>query len=155
MQTFTSIPSRKSACEQLTNNTFDILVVGGGITGAGIARLAAQQGHQVALIDSNDFASGTSSKSSKLIHGGLRYLAMAEFNLVRQGALARKQVNQEAPHLAEPRWMVLPAENRLKRFIFQLGISVYERLGQVPGHLRHSNWDKKILSKRFPYLKVG
>ena len=75
-------------------------MIGGGITGAGIAREAALRGLRVALVEARDFAAGTSSRSSKLIHGGLRYLALGDVALVRTTALERKQVHRIAPHLA-------------------------------------------------------
>jgi len=76
----------------LAGRQFDMVVVGGGITGAGIARHGAQAGLSVALLEAEDFAAGTSSRSTKLIHGGLRYLAMGDVALVREGALERKSV---------------------------------------------------------------
>jgi glycerol-3-phosphate dehydrogenase len=88
---------------------FDLVVVGGGITGAGVARHAAQAGLRTLLLEADDFAAGTSSRSTKLIHGGLRYLAMGDIALVREGALERRCLLAMAPHLVEPRWMLVPA----------------------------------------------
>ena len=88
---------------------FDLIVIGGGITGAGVARHAAHAGLDTLLLEADDFAAGTSSRSTKLIHGGLRYLAMGDFALVREGALERKSLLAMAPHLTEPRWMLVPA----------------------------------------------
>ncbi|MEZ1768859.1 FAD-dependent oxidoreductase, partial [Pseudomonas aeruginosa] len=83
---------------------FDLLVIGGGITGAGVARDGAMRGLRVALIEAQDFASGSSSRSSKMIHGGLRYLAQGEVGLVREAASERKVLHDIAPHLAQPSW---------------------------------------------------
>ncbi len=95
--------------ERLRSERFDLLVVGGGIVGAGVAELGARHGFRVALVERDDFASGTSSASSKLVHGGLRYLRMGEFGLVRQ-ALGEVRVLSEivAPHLVRRLRFVLP-----------------------------------------------
>ena len=103
---------RRETVGRLGAEAFDVVVVGGGITGAGVALAAAERGLSVALLEAGDFAAGTSSRSSKLIHGGLRYLAMGDVGLVRETALERAVVHGMAPHLAEPCWMVVPARNR-------------------------------------------
>lgn len=110
---------------------FDLLVIGGGITGAGIAHAGAEAGLRTALVEAADFGSGTSSRSTKLIHGGLRYLAMGELSLVREAALERKALHQIAPHLAEPRWMILPSDSRLDYLKYRAGVTLYQLLGQV------------------------
>ncbi|MCX6387123.1 MAG: glycerol-3-phosphate dehydrogenase/oxidase [Solirubrobacterales bacterium] len=100
---------RDAAIRALSAQSFDVLVVGGGITGAGVALDAAQRGYSVALVERNDFASGTSSRSSKLVHGGLRYLQSFDLGLVRE-ALLERQVNVHmAPNLVKPLKMVVPA----------------------------------------------
>ena len=99
-----SAADRSSTLDRLERERFDCAVIGGGITGVGIAREATLRGLSVALLEAEDFASGTSSRSSKLIHGGLRYLAMGDISLVRETALERKEIHRLAPHLAEPRW---------------------------------------------------
>jgi len=100
---------RDAAIRALSGQSFDVLVVGGGITGAGVALDAAQRGYSVALVERNDFASGTSSRSSKLVHGGLRYLQSFDLGLVRE-ALLERQVNVHmAPNLVKPLKMVVPA----------------------------------------------
>ena len=132
--------------------TFDVLVVGGGITGAGVARHAALTGLSCAVVDAGDFGSGTSSRSSKLIHGGLRYLAMGDIALVREAARERKSVNLMVPHLAEPKWMLVPAASRLTLAKLRIGIGLYERLGRVAPEHRHSNWDTDALAEREPLL---
>src|SRR3990172_3604227 len=85
-------PARGRPLDRLERERFDCVVIGGGITGAGIAREAARRGLAVALLEASDYAAGTSSRSSKLIHGGLRYLAMGDVALVRSTALERKRI---------------------------------------------------------------
>ena len=92
-------PARRARnLERLADETFDVLVIGGGITGAGSQREAALRGFSVALVEARDFAAGTSSRSSKLIHGGLRYLEQGEIGLVREAATERKSLRRIAPH---------------------------------------------------------
>ena len=89
-----SVKHRSETLQKLQSETFDLLVIGGGITGAGIALDAAGRGLKIALIEKQDFAAGTSSRSTKLIHGGLRYLKQLEFGLVREVGQERKKVYQ-------------------------------------------------------------
>src|SRR3954451_22944746 len=98
----------KRTVESLADGTFDLLILGGGITGAGVALDAVLRGFRVALIDKGDFASGTSSISSKLIHGGLRYLEHADFRLVYEALHERRRLLRNAPHLVHPLRFVLP-----------------------------------------------
>ncbi len=129
-----------------------MIVIGGGITGAGIAREAALKGFRVALLEGADYAEGTSSRSTKLIHGGLRYLAMGEVGLVRETALERKVVHAMAPHLARPRWLLVPAPSRIVQLKYRIGITVYERLGAVVRSERHRNLDRDSLLAYEPLL---
>jgi glycerol-3-phosphate dehydrogenase len=100
---------RRQKLEQLRSKAFDLLVIGGGINGAGIARDAAMRGLSVALVDKGDFASGTSSKSSKLIHGGIRYLQMGDFRLVQTACRERDLLRRRlAPHLVQPLGFLFP-----------------------------------------------
>src|SRR6266851_4740112 len=92
----------------LANEQFDLLILGGGITGAGVALDAALRGLRVALIDKGDFASGTSSVSSKLVHGGLRYLEHGSFHLVYEALHERRLLLENAPHLVRPLRFVIP-----------------------------------------------
>jgi len=143
---------RKARLGELEGRVFDLVVVGGGITGAGIARQASQCGLSVALLEAEDFAAGTSSRSSKLIHGGLRYLAMGDVGLVRETALERKAVHKLAAHLAEPAWMVVPARSRGTLLKFRAGIATYEKLGAVAPEDRHHNWNREDLAGAEPWL---
>ena len=109
---------------------FDLAIVGGGINGAGIARDAAGRGLRVLLVEQNDLASGTSSASTKLIHGGLRYLEQGWFRLVREALIEREVMLRMAPHLIRPMRFVLPAEPGLRpAWMLRLGLFVYDHLG--------------------------
>lgn len=143
---------RERTLGALASESFDLVVIGGGITGAGLARRAALSGLSVALLEREDFASGTSSRSSKLIHGGLRYLAMGQVRLVRETARERKMIFRLAPHLAERRWMVLPAGSRAALLLFRAAVTFYEKLGSVGGEDLHHNWSGRDLEREEPLL---
>src|SRR6188474_488357 len=109
---------------------FDLAIIGGGINGAGIARDAAGRGLSVLLIEQNDLASGTSSKSTKLIHGGLRYLEFCAFRLVREALIEREVLIRLAPHLTRPLRFVLPHHSGLRpAWMLRLGLFLYDHLG--------------------------
>ena len=101
--------ARPDAVAALAEETFDVLVVGGGITGAGVALDAASRGYSVALVEKRDFAAGTSSRSSKLVHGGLRYLQNFDLGLVREALLERQLMAALAPHLVRPLPLIVPS----------------------------------------------
>ncbi|HZU61154.1 MAG TPA: FAD-dependent oxidoreductase [Solirubrobacteraceae bacterium] len=101
--------ARDRALQSLQDEEFDVLVIGGGITGAGVALDAASRGYSVALVEQADYAAGTSSRSSKLVHGGLRYLQNFDLGLVREALLERRLMVKLAPHLVRPLKMVVPA----------------------------------------------
>src|SRR5215471_4984781 len=103
-----SARTRESNLQRMSSECFDVAVIGGGITGAGVALDAATRGLSVALIEKRDFASGTSSKSSKLIHGGLRYLEQLEFGLVYESLHERAVLSRIAPHLSKPLKFLVP-----------------------------------------------
>ena len=126
-----SFRTRASNLEALGCGSFDLLVVGGGITGAGVARDAALRGLSVALIERRDFASGTSSRSSKLIHGGLRYLQQGDVGLVREAATERYVLRRLAPHLARPTQMLVPVSSRSGYAKIKVGLWTYDRLAGV------------------------
>jgi glycerol-3-phosphate dehydrogenase len=146
-------PERDRLLDALERERFDCVVIGGGITGAGIARAAARRGLSVALLEAGDFAAGTSSRSSKLIHGGLRYLAMGDVALVRETALERRELHRLAPHLAEPRWMLVPARSWASLLKFRAGLRTYEALGAVSEADRHRNWNAEDLARAEPLLR--
>ncbi|MXW59048.1 MAG: glycerol-3-phosphate dehydrogenase/oxidase [Acidimicrobiia bacterium] len=145
--------SRSELLAELEGERFDLVIIGGGITGAGVARDAVRRGLRVALVEKDDFAAGTSSRSSKLIHGGLRYLAMGDIGLVRETARERQAVHQMAPHLAEPCWMVVPARNRATLMKVRAGIGTYEKLGAIGDSDRHLSWDQDELAEEEPSLR--
>src|SRR4051812_20313139 len=120
---------RSDALRALTADPFDVVVVGGGITGAGVALDAASRGFSVALLEKRDFAAGTSSRSSKLVHGGLRYLQQFDVGLVREALLERQLMVALAPHLVRPLKMVVPAFDgaRLDRLV-GVGLNMYDVL---------------------------
>jgi glycerol-3-phosphate dehydrogenase len=126
---------RTQYIQKLIGETFDLVVIGGGITGAGIALDAAARGMKVALIEKNDFAAGTSSRSTKLIHGGLRYLKQFEFGLVREVGSERAIVHRLAPHLVLPEKMLLPLVEggTYSSFATSIGLAVYDILANVRG----------------------
>jgi glycerol-3-phosphate dehydrogenase len=150
-----SVTERGRAADALESQRFDLAIIGGGITGAGLAREAAMRGLSVVLFEAEDFASGTSSRSSKLIHGGLRYLALGDVALVRESALERKVIHRLAPHLAERRWMVLPVHSRAALLKFRAAITAYEKLGAVERDDVHQNWDADDLAREEPALDRG
>src|ERR1700691_5961200 len=94
--------------ESLRDGVFDLLIIGGGSSGAGVALDMASRGFRVALVDKGDFASATSSASSKLVHGGLRYLEHAQFSLVHEALFERRRLLRNAPHLVKPLRFILP-----------------------------------------------
>jgi glycerol-3-phosphate dehydrogenase len=119
--------SRESAIEAISQERFDVAVIGGGITGAGVALDAASRGYSVALLEKADFASGTSSRSSKLVHGGLRYLQRFDLGLVREALLERQLMVSLAPHLVTPLPMVVPAfEGARPDRLMGIGLNMYD-----------------------------
>src|SRR5919109_638593 len=120
----------KRTTEALTDETFDLLILGGGITGAGVAFDAALRGFRVALIDKGDFASGTSSVSSKLVHGGLRYLEHGDFRLVYEALHERRRLLRNAAHLVHPLRFVLPCYrgDRVPAWTWRVGLTLYDLL---------------------------
>ncbi len=125
--------SRSHTLDRLRKETYDLLVIGGGITGCGIALDAVTRGLRVALLEKNDFASGTSSKSTKLIHGGLRYLKQLEFGLVREVGSERAVLHALAPHLVVPEKMLLPLyeHHGLGYWLTSIGLKIYDWLAGV------------------------
>jgi len=137
--------TRMMNLERMARETFDVAVIGGGITGAGIALDAASRGLTVALIEKRDFASGTSSRSSKLIHGGLRYLEQFEFGLVREALRERATLTANAPHLSRPLQFLVPIYARGKRsplgnskLKLRLGLWLYDLLAGRQAIARHA-----------------
>lgn len=149
-----SFISRKEILKQLPDVVYDVLVIGGGITGAGIALDAASRGLRVCLIEKNDFASGTSSKSTKLIHGGLRYLKNMEFALVREVGSERAVIHSLAPYLVQPISMLLPIYKKgtLGRITTAIALTVYDWLAKVKQEERFRMLKNKELLQLEPLL---
>src|SRR5271170_4644599 len=128
-----SFSSRDHIASSLGSEHFDVLVIGGGITGAGIALDAALRGLKTALVEKSDFAYGTSSRSTKLIHGGLRYLKQLEFGLVREVGSERAVVHRLAPHLVVPEKMLLPLYEKkgFGSLLTSFGLKLYDWLAGV------------------------
>lgn len=124
------IAARTQRLDALRREAFDVLVVGGGITGCGIARDAALRGLRVALVEKDDFASGTSSRSSRLVHGGLRYLEHGYLHLVFEASAERRRLLRLAPHLVRPLEFLWPvyAGARVPRWKLQAGLALYDAL---------------------------
>ncbi|HET6251413.1 MAG TPA: glycerol-3-phosphate dehydrogenase/oxidase [Tepidisphaeraceae bacterium] len=123
----------------LADNTFDLLIIGGGIFGAGVARDAALRGLSVALVEQNDFASGTSSQSSKLIHGGFRYLEQYDFALVAESCRERRILREIAPHRVKPLPLLLPVYKNDARPLWKLrlGMTLYDLLAMYRNVAAH------------------
>lgn len=150
---FTNL-ERQKTIDNLKSEDFDLVVVGGGITGGGIVLDAASRGLKVALLEKGDFASGTSSKSTKLIHGGLRYLKQFDFWLVKEVGSERAIVHKLAPHLVLPEKMLLPLiENgSYGKWLTSIGLKVYDILAQVSGDDKRKMIEKKEAMKLEPLL---
>lgn len=145
---------RAEAFARLEREPFDVVVIGAGITGAGVARDAAQRGLRVALIEARDVASGTSSRSSKMIHGGLRYLAQGDVALVREAATERQVLRRIAPQLTRMSPFVMPGSRR-GIATMRAGLAAFERLGKVPRAERHRTLDADALVELEPTLRPG
>ncbi len=145
---------RKLALGELGDKIFDIIIIGGGVTGCGIALDGASRGLDVLLLEKEDFASGTSSKSTKLIHGGLRYLKQLDFWLVRESGLERAIVNKLAPHLCLPEKMLLPLveDGTYGKFAASFGLWLYDFLADVDGDDKRRILSKQESLKKEPLL---
>jgi glycerol-3-phosphate dehydrogenase len=136
---------------------FDLLVIGGGITGCGIAREAALRGLSVALVEKSDFASGTSSRSSRLIHGGVRYLEHGQIHLVFESSAERRGLLRLAPHLVRPLAFTWPVYDgaRISRWKLDIGLTVYDALALFRNVKRHRRLSRTGVLGREPGLAPG
>ena len=144
---------RSASLKALSDQCFDLLVIGGGITGAGVARDAAMRGLSVALIEAQDLASGTSSRSSKMIHGGLRYLVAGDVGVVKESASERATLHRIAPHLAQKTPYVIPTSSVRSKLILRAALWAYERLGGVERADYHEVWSKAELAENEPLIE--
>lgn len=127
---------RTIAVQHAQEKTWDMIVVGGGITGAGVAREAARRGLSVLLLEQQDFAWGTSSRSSKMVHGGLRYLAMGDRKLTKESLLERERLLKEAPGLVERMgyYFLLPKSWKPWRLVMKILLASYDRIAGIKNH---------------------
>lgn len=151
---FSSI-QREVSLDELSTDELDVLIIGGGITGAGIALDAQVRGMNVGLVEMQDFAAGTSSRSTKLVHGGLRYLKQFEVKLVAEVGKERAIVYENAPHVTTPTWMLLPLiqGGTFGKFTMRAGLTMYDRLAGVRRHERHHILNKKETLNKEPLLR--
>jgi glycerol-3-phosphate dehydrogenase len=151
----TPLEERADTFRRLGAEKFDLLVVGGGITGAGIARDAVLRGLKVALVEKTDFGAGTSSKSSKLVHGGLRYLEHGNFKLVFEGTNERALLMKLAPHLVRPLEFLVPVYKRDRPglFVLDVGLWIYDGLSKFSSPKLHRTVRAGRVAKLEPSLK--
>ena len=159
-QTQFSVETRRQNLSSLEQDIFDLLIIGGGITGAAIACQAAQRGYKVALVEQGDFASGSSSKSSKLIHGGLRYLADLRVGLVFEACRQRQRLLKQAPHLIHRLPFILTFSQNQSRWPIRLALALYDAFAVVNHHLttdspgwpQHQFWSAEQTIAQEPVL---
>lgn len=151
-----SFETRAAHIDRMALESFDVLVIGGGITGAGIAREAAMRGLTTALVDQDDFGGGTSSHSSRLVHGGLRYLEHGQFRLVFQASHERRVLLDIAPHLVWPQSFLFPihAGGRVGRLRLAAGLWLYDLLAAFRNVRRHQRLSKRALIRAEPGIRT-
>ena len=151
-----AIENKPKRLESLKDRDFDLIIIGGGVVGAGIARDAALRGLKVALFEKADFGSGTSSRSTRLIHGGLRYLEMLDFGLVRQDLKEREILLRIAPHLVRPLAFLVPFYNRnlFYRLKLLIGMYLYDWLSFDKSLPNHKAFNKKQTLELEPALRA-
>lgn len=149
------VPTRRERLEALGTQQFDFLVIGGGITGCGIAYEAASRGLSVALVDKADFAWGTSSRSSRLVHGGVRYLEHGHIHLVFESSAERRALLRLAPHLVRPLEFTWPVYEgaRISRWKLGAGLFAYDALALFRNVARHRRLSRDAVLKREPALQ--
>ncbi|MDX1579079.1 MAG: FAD-dependent oxidoreductase, partial [Gemmatimonadota bacterium] len=148
-------PGREERLARLARDDFDVLVIGGGVSGAAVARDAVRRGFRTALIEAADFAWGTSSRSSRLVHGGLRYLEHFEFDLVFEASQERRTLLRIAPHLVRPLEFLFPIfrEGRVGKRKLDAGMWLYDALSLFRNIERHQMLDTADLLRREPALR--
>ncbi|HZH68721.1 MAG TPA: FAD-dependent oxidoreductase, partial [Chitinophagales bacterium] len=149
------IRQRQHNIELIAQQDFDLVVIGGGITGAGIALAASRQAWKVLIIDKGDFSSGTSSKSAKMVHGGLRYLENLEFKLVGEALHEREHLLKEYPHLVHPQPFFMPIYNsRIELMKLRLGLTSYDLLTGTSSLPKFRQVSKKEIKQLYPEIKT-
>ena len=152
--TFSAL-NRKNILDKMQSETFDLVVIGGGITGAGIALDASTRGMKVAVVEMQDFAAGTSSRSTKLVHGGLRYLKQFEVKMVAEVGKERAVVYENGPHVTTPEWMLLPIHEggTFGKFSTGIGLRVYDFLAGVKKSERRTMLSAEETLRKEPLVK--
>lgn len=150
-----SSKERTQYLQMMDGELYDVVVIGGGITGAGVALDAVTRGLKVALVEMQDFAEGTSSRSTKLVHGGLRYLKQAQIKEVAELGRERAIVYENAPHVTTPLWMLLPfyTDGTFQKTTTALGLTLYDYLAGVKRTERRTMLTKEEVLTRVPNLK--
>src|SRR5690625_4808931 len=152
-----SSKTRTEAIKKLTSEPLDLLIIGGGITGAGLALQAGAKDMKAGLIEMQDFAAGTSSRSTKLVHGGLRYLKQFEVELVSDIVKEREVINHNAPHIVKPEKMLLPVYEEegasFTAFSADIALDLYDRLAEVDNKWSYSLISKDEVLKEAPTIK--
>ncbi|TCW34581.1 glycerol-3-phosphate dehydrogenase/oxidase [Laceyella sacchari] len=151
-----SVKSRRHAQQELRGRQVDVLVIGGGITGAGIALDCQSRGLETVLVEMQDFAAGTSGRTTKLIHGGLRYLKQGEFKLVKEVGREREIVYENGPHITIPERVILPVMKggNFGKYVATLGLTLYDQLAQVKKKERFRWLTKNDLVEQEPLLRA-
>lgn len=146
--------NRKTNIQRASSEFFDIVVIGGGITGAGIALMAAKKGWKTLIVDKHDFAFGTSSRSAKMIHGGLRYLQNLQIKLVKEALHEREHLLKEYPHLVKPQPFFMPIyKSKLNKLKLGIGLSGYDYLTGESSMPKHEAIKVDKVKERFPQIK--
>lgn len=147
--------NRDEILQKLKTDTFDVLIIGGGITGTGIALDAVTRGLKVALVEMQDFASGTSSRSTKLVHGGLRYLKQFEIKEVAELGRERAVVYENGPHVTTPELMLLPFHKggTFGKMMTAIGLNMYDILAQVKKSERKKMLSQTEVIEKVPFIK--
>lgn len=150
-----SAKQRMQLIEKMSKSTYDVLVIGGGITGCGIALDATTRGMKTALIEMQDFAAGTSSRSTKLVHGGLRYLKQFEVKMVAEVGKERAIVYENGPHVTTPEWMLLPIHRggTFGRWSTSIGLWVYDHLARIKKEERRTMLSADETLQKEPLIK--
>lgn len=150
-----SAAKRDQVIQTLNDYSFDVLVIGGGITGAGIALDAVSRGLSVALVEMQDFAAGTSSRSTKLVHGGLRYLKQLQVGVVKETGREREIVYENGVHITTPQWMLLPfyKDGTFGPFTTSIGLKMYDNLAGVRKIERRKMLNSQETLRKEPLLK--
>src|SRR5919199_546605 len=153
----TAPDARAARLSALGTEEFDLLVVGGGVTGCGVARDAALRGLRVALVEKEDFASGTSSRSSRLVHGGVRYLEHGHLRLVFESSAERRRLLRLAPHLVRPLEFTWPVYEgaRVGRWRLAAGLTLYDVLALFRNVAPHHRLSAAEVLRREPALRAA